>query len=261
MARRAEKGRGWAQASAAIASFVVVAAGVEARAEQGGGADLLAQARAAYQKRAATAQAREAVDLYEKAIDAGGGYAALWEGARASFFLGEFPLAKASRAEHLALYDKGIGWAKRGAAERPGGAEGQFWLGTLYGVWGQANGILKSLSIAGPLREAGERAMKIDPEVECAGPFRLLGRYYFKVPRIAGGDRQKALSLLGEGIKRCPGSDLGRLYFAEALAADGQRDRARSNLEHIIQNKSADPHFRPEYRFVKRWAERAIEDL
>jgi tetratricopeptide (TPR) repeat protein len=248
-------------AVALLSGLVVAAVAEEARAEEAPTADPMKAARAAYQKRAAMAQAKVAVEQFEAAIGADPSYEALWEGARAVYFLGEYPMSRASRADHLKLYDKGIDWAKRAVAKRPGGADGQFWLGTMYGVWGQANGILKSLSIAGPLREAGEKAMKIDPDVECAGPFRLLGRYYFKVPRIAGGDRQKSLKLLEEGIRRCPGNDLGRFYFAEVLAADGQEDRARANLEHVIGNKSVDPRFRAEYRFVKRWAEKALEDL
>lgn len=247
----------------AVAAVVFVLAGAApvARAEEAGAGDLLEQARAAYRKRGAVAHAKTAVELYEKAIQASGGYAANWEGARATFYLGEFPMATAARGDRIALYDKGIAWAKAAVAANPRGAEGHFWLGTLYGVWGQARGILKSLSVAGDLRREGEAALKIDPNVECAGSYRLLGRYYFKVPRIAGGDRAKALELLREGVKRCPGSDLGRLYLAEVLEADGQDDQAREQLEHVIQNKTADPAFRAEYRFVKRWAEKALEDL
>jgi tetratricopeptide (TPR) repeat protein len=222
--------------------------------------DLLAQARQAFKQRAKTAQARAAVDLYEKAIGAGGPFEALVEGAEAAYFLGEYPLGKAGRAERLAVFDKGIAWAKRAVAEHPERAEAHYWHGTLVGVWAAARGILKSLSMADDVRLSAERAIKIDPRVGCGGALRLLGRYYHQLPGMFGGDATKAAEILERQTRICPTNDLGRYYLAEVLHDAGRDAEARPHLEKVIAGPG-DPRWLAERPYVVTKAKTLLATL
>lgn len=245
----------------AVLLVVQVMAGTqEARAEDASVEDLLKQARQAYKQRGKVAQARAAVDLFEKAVEAGAGYDAMWEGARAVYYLGEFPMGSAKRGDRLAVFERGKALAERAVKARGDGAEGHFWLGSLIGTWGTARGVLKSLSVHGTVRSEGERAMKINHEVECAGPYRLLGRYYFALPGFIGGDNQRSLKLLQKGVQICPTNDLGRFYLADTLHALDRDNEAREHLQHIIATRP-DPRFAPEYPYIKRMAQTLLDDL
>jgi tetratricopeptide (TPR) repeat protein len=234
----------------------ILLASAPARAEDA--TELLTQARAAFKSRHLLANAKKAVDLYEKAIAANAGYDALWEGARACFYLGEFPMKNNSRSARLAIFDKGINWAKQARQQRPNGVEGVFWHGSMIGVWATARGVLKSLRLSSDVRDAGEQAMKLDPNVECGGAHRLLGRYYHKLPAAFGGDNQKSLQILEKGLSLCPRNDLGRLYLAEVLHDLDRDAEARAHLEKIIAGPP-DPRWRAEYRFVSKQAKAFLD--
>jgi tetratricopeptide (TPR) repeat protein len=249
-----------ASSLAAVIVAALLLGAVPARAEDAASGDeLLKQARAAYKTRHLLANAKNAVTLYEKAIDAGAGYDALWEGARATFYLGEFPMKNNSRSYRLALFDKGINWAKRAAKMHPNRVEGIFWQGSMSGVWASARGILKSLSMSDQVRQAGEKAIRINGRAECGGPYRLLGRYYHKLPGMFGGDLSKGIKILQKAVAVCPRNDLGRMYLAEALHEDDQEAEARAQLDKIIAGP-ADPRWRAEHRFVAKRAKALLAD-
>lgn len=254
--------RGLSQALMVVALGAAVLLVAEvARTEEAGSAEaLLQEARGAWKQRAQVAQAKRAVDLFEKAASAGAGYDAMWEGARAVYFLGEFPMGSAGRGQRVALFERGKRLAERAVKSRPNGAEGHFWLGSLIGVWGTARGVLKSLSVHGDVRREGEASMKLNHQVECAGPYRLLGRYYYALPGFVGGDDQRSLRLLEKGVKLCPTNDLGRFYLAETLHELDRDGEARAQLEHIIKTRP-DPRFAPEYPYIKRRAQALLGDL
>jgi hypothetical protein len=223
-------------------------------------AELHEQAKQAYAKRAQLAQAKLAVELYEKAIDAGAPFDALWEGARASFYLGEFPMENNSKGARLAVLEKGRAWADNAAKQNPNSAPAVFWHGSLAGTWASVKGILKSLNMADTVRQAGEKSLKLDPNVECGGPYRLLGRYYYKLPGMFGGDTKRAVKLLQDGVKACPTNDLGHLYLAEALHESDRDADARQELDKILNSK-ADPRFAAERPYVVKRAKTLLEDL
>jgi hypothetical protein len=245
-----------------MAFSMVLAVSFTAAAEEEASAEaLLDAARTRWKRRAQVAQAKSAVNTYEKAVEAGAGYEAMWEGARAVYYLGEFPMENASRDSRIALFERGKRLAQLAVKANPNGAEGHFWLGSLIGVWGTARGVLKSLSVHGDVRREGETAMKINQSVECGGAYRLLGRYYHALPSISGGDEQRSVKLLQKGVGICPTNDLGRYYLADTLHALDRDAEAREQLEAIINSKNSDPRFAPEHPFMVRRAKSLLEDL
>ena len=116
----------------------------------------LVEARAAYETRAEAGQAKAAVELFQRAAaEDPASYEARWEGARAAYFYGTYTRSEAPDTEKMAIFDGGITLAKQAVALSPKGVEGHFWLGVLYGVYGEAKGIFKSLSLVPVIKQAG----------------------------------------------------------------------------------------------------------
>lgn len=223
-------------------------------------ANRLAAARQAGERRADPAQAAAAVALFAAAAAAHPtSYEAHWEGARACYAYGTFTLAQERHAEKITVFEDGIARAKTAVALRPDGVEGHFWLGVLYAVYGEAKGILKSLSLVDDILAEMEICLRLDETVEWWGPHRLLGRMYYKLPRFKGGDNQKSRQHLEKSLAGEPGNDLTRLYLAETYWALGMKREANAQLRHILQDTPPDPRWAPEYPWVRAQAERLLK--
>ncbi len=222
---------------------------------------LLNLARKAYMNRADAAQAKVAVKLFAKAAKADPkSYEALWKGAKACYFYGNYTKEDASDKEKMIIFQDGINRAKAAVALNPDGVEGHFWLGVLYGVYGEAKGIFKSLSLVPDIKREMATCRKLDKTVEAYGPDRVLGRMFYKLPWFSGGSNKKAIVLLEASLKGAPKYDLTRLYLAEVYKSKGMKAKALAEVKYIVNNK---PELRwaAEYPSIKRRAEKLLRKL
>ena len=223
--------------------------------------DALAAARAAYEARADAAQAASAVELYRRA--AGGdtsSYPARWEGARAAYYEGEYARADAADRDKMAIFDGGIELAKQAVALDPKGVEGHFWLGVLYGVYGEAKGVLKSLALVPAIKQEMQTCLELDAAVEGYGPDRVLGRMYFKLPWFKGGDNKASAAHLEKSLAGAPTDALTRLYLAETYKALGMKAKAIEQLE-TVATMTPDPRWAPEHPSIKAQAAKLLAKL
>lgn len=104
-------------------------------------------------------------------------YELLWRAARGYLFLGDH--AEESK-EKIRLYEKGKEYAEQATMVNSEGYEGFFYLGVLLGSIGQERGVMNSLFMVKPMREALERCLEIDPERPLA--YNPLAQLYWKAP-------------------------------------------------------------------------------
>lgn len=243
---------------ARTAIFLVMGAALAARAQQDP-AKLLEDARKAYAERSDPARAKAAMELFAKAAQADPkSYEACWEGAKACYFYGNFTREKASDSEKLALFQDGINRAKAAVALSPNGVEGHFWLGVLYGVYGEAKGIFKSLSMVPDIQKEMKTCLELDPAVEGHGPDRVLGRMLYKLPGFKGGDNQKSIEHLVRSMEGSPTNALTRLYLAETYKAEGMKAKAVEQLK-VVVTMTPDPRWAPEHPYIKPQAEALLK--
>ena len=244
-------------ASSILAVFVV-GAGVAAAQDA---ASVLERARAAYEARIEAAQAAAAVDGFRAAASAdASSYEARWEGARACYFLGAVTREAADDDERIAIFADGIERAKAAIALSPDGVEGHFWLGVLLGVWGEARGVLKSLSVVPDIRREMELCLAREPSVEGWGPDRVLGRMYYKLPFFKGGDNKKSREHLERSLAGAPSNALTRLYLAETYKSLGEKGNAIEQLRAIV-TMTPDPRWAPEFPGTRAKAETLLRKL
>ncbi len=193
---------------------------------------LIAQGDALYEERADLAKAKEARAKYEAALAAGeDAFEASWRLARIDYWIGDHTAAKDQKK---AIFLQGVDHAKKAVELDPDRAEGHFWLGVCYGVYGEAKGVLKSLALVKPIKEAMRRVLEIDPAYDRGGADRVLGRVYHEVPRIAGGSEKTSLEHLLKAVEYGPRVGLNLLYLADTYISLDEFEKARETLESIL---------------------------
>lgn len=120
---------------------------------------------------------------------------ALWRLARLYVLFGD---NKSSKDEKISRYEAGKSYAEKAKNIDPKCAEAFFWYGVNIGRVGQTKGVLNSLSLAGPVKEAFEKALSLNSKF--APAMDGLAVWYMEVPGVAGGDLNKSVEYLKKGI-------------------------------------------------------------
>lgn len=214
-------------------SFAAFSAAVQDQAQAAAPAgSLIAESDALYDQRADLAKAKEAMAKLEEALAAKeDAYSAYWRLARLSYWIGDHAAGNDAKKP---IFSKGIEYAKKAIALGPDKADGHFWLGVNYGVYGEAKGKLKSLSLVKPIKEEMRRVLEIDPAYDRGGADRVLGRVYHEVPGIAGGSEKKSLEHLLKAVEYGPRVGLNLLYLADTYLSLDRVEDARKALETIV---------------------------
>ena len=78
------------------------------------------------------------------------------------------------------------------------------------------------------------KVIELDRSYEEGGADRVLGRVFFKVPGIAGGDKDESLRHLLKSIEFAPNSPRTLLYLGETYLALKEIDKAREALDKVL---------------------------
>ncbi len=185
-----------------------------------------------YVERADLAKAKAAhVKLAEALAAKEDAYGVYWRMSRLEYWIGDHT---ADGDTKKGTFLQGIDHAKKAIELGPDKAEGHFWLGVNYGVYGEAKGVLKSLSLVKPIKEEMRRVLAIDPAFDRGGADRILGRVYHEVPGIAGGSEKKSLEHLLKAVEYGPRVGLNLLYLADTYISLDRVEDARKTLETIL---------------------------
>jgi hypothetical protein len=114
--------------------------------------------------------------------------------------------------------------------------------GTHLGQWGMANGKLQSLNRWPELRDTMQLIINLGlKDSHEFGAFRTLGRGYYEIPGLLGGDNKKAEKYLSSAVAGTlvPGGIFSKngynnTYYAELLKDIGKEQQARDLLQAFI---------------------------
>lgn len=235
-----------------LLTVLVLAAAAQAQATN----TLLQQGDDLYAQRGDLAKAKEALAKLQAALAAGeDAYGVNWRLARVEYWIGDHTADKTAKKQ---IFQQGIEHAKKAIELGPGKVEGHFWLGVCYGVYGEAKGVLKSLSLVKPIKEEMRRVLEIEPAYDKGGADRILGRVYHEVPRIAGGSEKKSLEHLLKAVEYGPRVGLNLLYLADTYISLDQIEKARETLEYIL-TMEPEPELIPETMEEREQARQRLE--
>ncbi len=176
-----------------------------------------------------------------------------------NYWLGEY----AEDAEDkLFFFDEGVECGKSGIVINEDSLESNFWLSVNYGSFGQEKGIMQSLALISPIKDAAEKALKLDANYFYGGPWRVLGRLYHKAPGFpfSIGNTKKAIECLEKAVELGPRFFLNRLFLAEAYISNRDKAKAKEHLEWILKTPPNKNH-ECEDEDYKRQAQSLLEKL
>jgi tetratricopeptide (TPR) repeat protein len=204
-----------------------------------------------YAQRGDLDKAKEALAKYQDAlIQDEDAYGVYWRMARVEYWIGDHT---ADKTQKKRTFELGIYYAKKAVALGPDRPEGHYWLGVDYGVYGEAKGVLKSLSLVNPIKDEMNKVLAVDPSYDDGGADRVLGRLYYELPGLFGGSKQKSLEHLLKSVEMGPRVGLTRIYLADTYLALKEVDKARRELEYVIAMEP-DPNLIPETAEEKEMA-------
>ena len=210
-----------------------------------------------YADRENLASARKAAELWSATLSANSSdFDAAWKLARADYWLG----GRVPDPERRAFLERGIAAGESAITINPKAPEGYFWMAASMGTLAESYGVRAGLKYRKPIREALEMVLKLDPAFQQGSADRALGRWYFKVPRLFGGDRRRAESHLRASLKYNPNSTVSHFFLAELLDAEGRKEEARLEFQAVI-DAPLDPEWAPEDREFKAKAAQALKGL
>jgi tetratricopeptide (TPR) repeat protein len=210
-----------------------------------------------YADRSNIPSARLAADAWAAELKAQpASFDAAWKLARADYWLG----GHAPEQERRAFLESGIEAARKALALKPDRPEGHFWLAANMGALAESFGLRQGLKYRKPIREELEKVLAIDPAFMQGSADRALGRWYYKVPGVFGGDDKLAESHLRASLKHNEQSTITHFFLAELLIDQNRKTEARAELQKVI-DAPLDPQWTPEDQDYKAKAKALLAKL
>jgi hypothetical protein len=128
------------------------------------------------------------------------------------------------------------------------------------GALAESFGLRQGIRYRGAIREALETVLRLDPGFQQGSADRALGRWYYKVPGLFGGDKRKSEAHLRQALTYNAQSVITRLFLAETLVALDRDGEARRELEAAIDAPD-DPDWAPEDRAFREQARQLLATL
>jgi tetratricopeptide (TPR) repeat protein len=180
--------------------------------------------------------AKEVENLYHKSLGlTDNKYDVYWRLSRILYYIGEHTEKK---KEKKGIFARAVYYAEKAVEQEPEKPDGHYWLGVNHGKVGETRGVLKSLSLVKPIKNAMNKVIELDRSYEDGGPDRVLGRVFFKLPGFAGGDKKKSLEHLLKSKEYGPEDAVTRIYLAETYMALKEKDKAREELNYVMDMES-----------------------
>jgi tetratricopeptide (TPR) repeat protein len=181
------------------------------------------------------ARDKQAMGVIERGVAANGAdYQWLWRAARVYYFVGD----KAAKSEKVSYFEKGINAGQRAVAAEPNAVEGHFWLGVNYGGLSDQKGVFKALTTIGKIRSEMETVLKLNDRYQDGGAYLALGEMDRQLPRIIGGNMNRAIQRLEQGVSVAPHNLEMKLALGQAYEEKGRKEDARRMYQEIIQKQS-----------------------
>jgi tetratricopeptide (TPR) repeat protein len=186
---------------------------------------------ALYRERATPGKAEAAVELWEQQLKSNpSDFEAAWKLARATYWIGTHGPA-ASRRPAL---EGGVAAGRQAAMLAPNRPEGHFWMAADMGALAESFGMRQGLRYRGDIKDALETVLRIDPAFQQGSADRALGRWYYKVPGLFGGSKQKSEEHLRKSLTYNPNSSASHFFLAETLFELNRDREAREELQKVI---------------------------
>ena len=136
-------------------------------------------------------------------------------------------------------FSKGKELGEKYIKKYPDSAPFQFWYLVNLGSWSEVYGIITAAreGVADLMKKYSKIIISLDPEYENGGGYFMLGAVHFKSPYIpfflSWPDNNKAITYLTKALTIGEETPNQKVYLAQALYKDGQKNRAIDILREV----------------------------
>jgi tetratricopeptide (TPR) repeat protein len=210
-----------------------------------------------YAQRSDLSSALRAAEIWEARLaQSPRDFEAAWKLARACYWLGGHVAADERRAQ----FERGIAAATRAIEIEPTRPEGHFWMAADMGAMAESFGLRAGIRYRAPIKRELETVLQLDPGFQQGSADRALGRWYFRVPRLFGGSKDKAIEHLQRALKYAPDSTATHFFLAETYLDMDRRDDARRETQ-LVLDAPLHPEWTPEDQEFKSKAAELMKRL
>lgn len=166
--------------------------------------------------------------------------------ARALYFKGTHTDGASNKKD---IHSRGQAKADAAEALTSDYAEAPYYAGVNLARWGEANGIISSLTQVPTLKKymssVQDRSTRDGADGETIdgfGPHRTLGRMYKKLPGAFGGSHSQSVAELDKAVKGDPTCALNTVYLADTLIKDGNSNEQTEGRNLLGDLLAKDPN-------------------
>jgi len=181
----------------------------------------------------------------------------LWKKARLYYFYGD-NIAQ-DRDYKLENFERGLELIETAEELDDQNPDVFYWKASLTGMRGQTRGVLQSLFMVSPMKEALEKTIELDPDY--ASAYFVLGILYREVPGwpLSIGDDKKSVEYLEKALSYRPDDLEWKYELALSLIENKERERAQQVLEEIV-NTDLSPDASFEWKRSQEEAKELLEE-
>jgi hypothetical protein len=213
---------------------------------------------ALYRDRLTLTSATRAAEIWAARLAANASdFESAWKLARAQYWLGTNGLPERDRKPAL---EAGIAAGRKAVVVDGKRPEGHFWIAANMGALAESFGLRQGLKYRGTIRDELEVVLRLDPAFQEGSADRALGRWYYKVPGLFGGDKKKSEMHLRKALAYNPQSVITRLFLAETLIELDRKTEAKKELEAAIAAPE-DAEWAPEDRGFRAQAKALLANV
>ena len=144
-----------------------------------------------------------------------------------------------NKEKQKADFSEGKNLGERYIKKYPDSAPFRYWYLVNLGSWSEVYGIITAArkGVADLMKEHSEIIISLDPEYENGGGYFMLGAVHFKSPYIpfflSWPDNSDAIKYLTKALNIGEATPNQKVYLAQALYKDGQKNRAIDMLKEV----------------------------
>jgi len=144
-----------------------------------------------------------------------------------------------NKEKQKADFSEGKNLGERYIKKYPDSAPFRYWYLVNLGSWSEVYGIITAArkGVADLMKEHSEIIISLDPEYENGGGYFMLGAVHFKSPYIpfflSWPDNSDAIKYLTKALNIGEATSNQKVYLAQALYKDGQKNRAIDILKEV----------------------------
>ena len=144
-----------------------------------------------------------------------------------------------NKEKQKADFSKGKELGENYIKKYPDSAPFRYWYLVNLGSWSEVYGIITAArkGVADLMKEHSEIIISLDPEYENGGGYFMLGAVHFKSPYIpfflSWPDNSDAIKYLTKALNIGEATPNQKVYLAQALYKDGQKNRAIDMLKEV----------------------------